>query len=96
MEHPKLIKKVMPSYPEPAKQARIEGTVLLTCLIGVDGSVEKIEVVKGHKLLAKAAIEAVSQWKYEPVKLNEKPVQADTSVEIIFELPKETKKTDSK
>jgi len=93
-EHPKLIKMVRPTYPEPAKQARIEGTVLLMCIIGVNGSVEKIEVIKGHELLAKAAIDAVSQWKYEPVRLNEKPVQADTSVRIIFQLPKEKKKAE--
>jgi protein TonB len=83
---------VRPTYPEPAKKARIQGKVLLHCLIGLDGSVEGMEVVTGHELLAQAAKEAVLQWKYEPPKLNGKPVQTDLDVEIIFELPKEEKK----
>ncbi|MGB2675979.1 MAG: energy transducer TonB [Candidatus Acidiferrum sp.] len=91
--HTKLIKMVKPTYPEPAKKARIEGKVLLRCLIGLDGSAERIEVVTGHELLAQAAKEAVLQWKYEPPKLNVKPVQTDFVVEIIFELFKEMKKT---
>jgi len=94
--HLKLIKMVRPTFPDSAKQAHIERTVLLMCLIGVDGSVEKIEVVNGHVLLAQAAIEAVSQWKYEPLKLNEMAVPTDTSVRIIFQLPKEKKKADPK
>jgi len=96
MEHVKLVKMVRPTYPESAKQAHIEGTVLLMCLIGADGSVEKLDVVKGHELLVPAAIEAVSQWKYEPLKINGKAVQADTSVRIIFEFPKVKKKVDPK
>jgi TonB family protein len=96
MEHVKLVKMVRPAYPESAKQAHIEGVVLLMCLIGADGSVKKLDVVKGHELLVPAAIEAVSQWKYEPVKINGKAVEADTSVRIIFEFPKVKKKVDPK
>ena len=70
--------------------------MLLYCLIGLDGSVERIEVITGHELLAQAAKEAVLQWKYEPPKLDGKPVQTDFDVEIIFELPKEKKNSDSK
>jgi len=96
MEHVKLVKMVRPTYPESAQQAHIEGTVLLTCLIGTDGSVKKVEVVRGHELLVQAAQEAVSQWKYEPLKLNGEAVQAETSVRVIFELPKKKKPTDPK
>ncbi len=88
----KLIKIVRPSYPEGAKQAKIQGTVSLRCLIGLDGSVEKIVVQEGHELLVPAAIKAVSQWKYEPLLLNGKAVQAEATVNIIFQLPKERKK----
>ena len=86
----KLIKIVRPTYPEEAKQARIEGTVSLKCLIGLDGSIEKIEVEKGHELLAPAATKAVSQWKYKPLLLNGKAVQTETTVNVIFQLPKES------
>jgi TonB family protein len=96
MEHVKLVKMVRPTYPESAKQAHIEGTVLLMCLIGADGSVKKMDVVKGHELLVPAAIEAVSQWKYEPVKVNGKAVEADTSVRITFEFPKVKRMVDPK
>lgn len=61
----------------------------LKCLIGLDGSIDKIEVEKGHELLAPAAIKAVSQWKYEPLLLNGKGVQTETTVNVIFQLPKE-------
>jgi TonB family protein len=74
----------------------IEGTVLLMCLIGADGSVKKLDVVTGHEWLVPAAIEAVSQWKYEPLKINGKAAEADSSVRIIFEFPKVKKKVDPK
>ena len=96
MQHLKLVKMVRPTYPESAKQAHIEGTVVLTCLIGTDGSVEKLDVVRGHELLVQAALEAVSQWKYEPLKLNGKAVQAETSVRVIFEIPKKKKPANPK
>jgi TonB family protein len=86
----KLIKIIRPTYPEEAKQARIEGTVSLKCLIGLDGSIERIDVEKGHELLAPAATRVVSQWKYEPLLLNGKAVQTETTVNIIFQLPKES------
>ena len=92
---PKLTKIVKPTYPELAKQAHIEGKVSLKCFIGLDGSVEKIEVEKGHELLVPAATEAVSQWKYEPLVLGGKAVDRLTTVDIIFQLPKEQKKSDS-
>jgi hypothetical protein len=53
-------------------------------------------VVTGHEWLVPAAIEAVSQWKYEPLKINGKAAEADSSVRIIFEFPKVKKKVDPK
>jgi TonB family protein len=94
MEHVKLVKMVRPTYPESAKRAHIEGVVLLTCLIGTDGSVKQLDVVRGQELLVQAALEAVSQWKYEPLKLNGQAIQEETSVRVIFELPKKKKQAD--
>ena len=84
----KLIKLVRPKYPEEAKQTGVQGTVSLRCIIGIDGSVEKIEVISGHQALVPAATKAVSQWMYKPLVLNGKPVQMDTTVDVIFRLPK--------
>jgi periplasmic protein TonB len=83
------------TYPELAKQANIEGKVSLRCIIGVDGSVEEIEVEAGHELLVPAATEAVSQWMYKPLVLGGKAVETQTRVDIIFQLPKEQKKAES-
>ena len=86
--HPKLVMQVRPKYPKEAKQSGIEGKVSLRCIIGTDGSVREIEVISGEEPFAQAAKAAVAQWKYEPIKLNGVAVQADTTVDVIFELPK--------
>ncbi len=86
---------VRPIYPELARQAHVEGTVSLNCFIGLDGSVEKIDVKTGPALLVQAAITAVSQWRYKPLLLNGKAVEMQTIVNIRFQLPKEEKKIDA-
>jgi len=80
--HP--VKIVRPIYPELARQARIEGRVSLSCLIRTDGTIDKIEVKKGHPLLIQAATEAVSKWKFKPIVLNGKAVEMETVVNIDF------------
>lgn len=77
-----------------ARQAKVEGKVSLRCIIGTDGSVEKIEVKKGPPLLVAAATKAVSQWKYKPLVLNGKAVEVETVVDVIFQLPKPQTDTD--
>jgi protein TonB len=59
-----LIRQVKPPYPPLAKQARIQGTVILEAIISKQGSVEQLKVVSGHPLLVQAAMDAVRQWKY--------------------------------
>jgi TonB family protein len=59
-------KIVRPTYPELARQTHVEGRVSLACVIGRDGTVQKIEVKKGHPLLVQAATDAVAQWKLSP------------------------------
>ena len=46
----------------------------MTGVIGVDGRIRELQVVNGHPLLARVALEAVRQWVYEPTLLNGKPV----------------------
>ena len=81
-----LIRKVQPNYPALARQARIQGNVVLTAEISKDGSIENLRLVSGHPMLAPAAIEAVKQWKYKPYFLNGEPVEVETQVTVIFSL----------
>lgn len=79
---------VQPVYPEKAKKARIEGAVVLSIVIGEDGIVRNVKVVKGSRLLAQSAVAAVRQWHYEPYLLNGNPVSAVGKVTVNFVLPK--------
>jgi protein TonB len=81
-----LVKRVQPTYPPLARQARIQGSVILRAQISKDGSIEGLTLVSGHPMLAPAAIEAVKQWKYKPYLLNGEPVEVDTEVLVNFTL----------
>src|SRR5277367_2363827 len=81
-----LIKKVQPNYPPLAKAARIQGTVVLQAEISKDGTIQNLQLVSGHPMLAPAAIEAVKQWRYKPYLLNGEPVAVETQVDVIFSL----------
>lgn len=81
-----LIRKVNPQYPSIARQARIQGTVVLQAVIGKDGTVENLHVESGHPMLAEAAIDAVRQWRYKPYYLNNQPVEVDTEIRVNFTL----------
>jgi TonB family protein len=81
-----LMDKVPPQYPDGAKQARIQGQVVLRAEIDKDGNIEKLTTVSGDPLLAPAALEAVKQWKYKPYLLNGQPVNVETEVIVNFTL----------
>ena len=81
-----LINRVQPVYPPLARQTRISGTVRLHAIISKSGSVESLEVLSGHPLLVRAAMDAVQQWKYKPTLLNGEPVEVDTTIDVIFSL----------
>src|ERR1700692_2410002 len=81
-----LVRKVNPNYPPLARQARIQGTVVLHAVISKDGAIENLTLVSGHPMLAPAAIDAVKQWKYKPFLLNGEPVEVETEVECNFAL----------
>src|SRR5271167_554159 len=65
-----LIRRVQPNYPPLAKQARIQGQVVLQAEISKDGTIQNLQLISGHPMLAPAAIEAVKQWRYKPYLLN--------------------------
>jgi periplasmic protein TonB len=79
-----LIHQVPPVYPALARQARIQGVVILEAMIAKDGSVNNLRVVSGHPLLIRAAIDAVSQWQYRPTLLSGDPVEVLTTVTVTF------------
>jgi protein TonB len=81
-----LIKKVQPNYPPLARQARIQGQVLLQAQISKDGTIENLTLISGHPMLAPAALDAVKQWRYKPYMLNGEPVAVDTQVVVNFTL----------
>jgi TonB family protein len=81
-----LVKKVPPAYPENARIARIQGSVVLKALIDKDGNIEDLTLISGHPMLAPAAIEAVKQWKYKPYLLNGQPVKVETQIVVNFQL----------
>lgn len=84
--HDLLIKWVNPTYPPLARQARIQGTVILKILVSKSGDVQNLQLVSGHPILAPAAVEAVKQWKYRPYLVNGEPVDVETAVQVIFKL----------
>jgi protein TonB len=79
-----IITQTHPVYPPLARQARIQGTVVLHAIIDKDGQVAKLEVVSGHPLLVQSALEAVKQWRYKPTQLNGDPVEVDTTIQVTF------------
>ncbi|HEY3971487.1 MAG TPA: TonB family protein [Candidatus Sulfotelmatobacter sp.] len=81
-----LVRKVPPTYPPLARQARIQGVVVLQAQISKEGNIENLQLISGHPMLAPAAIEAVKQWKYKPYLLNGEPVEVDTQVQVNFTL----------
>jgi protein TonB len=81
-----LIRKVNPTYPPLARQARIQGTVMLQAEISKDGTIENLRLISGHPMLAPSAIEAVKQWRYKPYLLNGEPVAVETTVMVNFTL----------
>ncbi len=81
-----LIKRVQPNYPPLARQARIQGTVILQAEISKEGTIQNLQLISGHPMLAPAAIEAVKQWRYKPYLLNGEPVAVDTQVQVNFTL----------
>jgi protein TonB len=81
-----LIHQVKPNYPPLARQARIQGSVVLQAVIAKDGSIQGLHLVSGHPMLAPAAIEAVKQWRYKPYFLNGEPVEVETQITVNFTL----------
>ena len=66
---------------------RVQGPVQLQATINKDGNISNVKVVTGNAQLARAAVEAVKQWKYKPYYLNNEPVEIQTQIIVNFKLP---------
>jgi len=81
-----LIHKVAPIYPIEARQARIQGTVVLQAEISKEGRIADLHLISGPRELVSAAIGAVQQWRYKPYLLAGEPVEVETQIQVNFEL----------
>jgi protein TonB len=85
-ELPEAITKVQPIYPDMAREANVDGTVLVQALVGKDGRVKDVKVVKGLPMLDASAVTAVKQWIFKPALSNNKPVAVWVAVPVRFSL----------
>jgi len=82
----RLIHSVQPEYPAVAKAIHLEGAVQLRAIIGIDGTVQNIEIASGNPILARAAVAAVREWRYQPTLLSGKPVEVETVITVQFQM----------
>jgi protein TonB len=82
----KIVHRVHPQYPADARDAGIQGTVTVGLIIGRNGHVEEVRLLKGHPLLAPAALQAAKNYIFQPFERDGKPVRASAQLEIPFVL----------
>lgn len=80
------ISQPKPLYPQMARMARVQGSVILQAVISKNGNIENLRVVSGHPMLQQAALDAVRQWRYRPYLLNGEPVEVETQITVNFNL----------
>jgi protein TonB len=82
----RAISKTPPVYPRFARDARVDGTVVLHATISKAGTISNVSVISGPAMLRQAAMDAVKTWRYKPYLLNNEPVEVETTVNVIFVL----------
>jgi len=82
-----LAYKVQPIYPPEARRLHLEGTVVFDATITERGQIDNLKLVSGDPILARAATDAVSKWRYAPYLLNGKPISKQTRINIRFIAP---------
>ena len=85
-EMPNVVSRVTPEYPQLARDAGVEGTVVVWALVGLDGRVEQVRVQKTIPMLDAAALAAVQAWRFTPALSNHHPVRVWVSVPVRFRL----------
>lgn len=79
-----LVHRVEPAYPAEARQANLQGVIALDIIVGRDGSVVSMHPLNGPDVLARAAMDALRWWKFEPYRVNEEPAVVETTVAVEF------------
>ncbi|HYU45772.1 MAG TPA: TonB family protein [Terriglobales bacterium] len=82
-----LIRRVQPRYPQNALAMHLQGAVQLDAMIDKEGKIVNMKVLKGDAVLARAAMDAVRQWRYKPYYLDGVPVDIETQITVNFKLP---------
>jgi len=82
----RIVYHVIPEYPELARQAGVQGTVVLDTVVSVEGAVTQMKFVSGPDVLSQAAMDAVRWWRYEPYLVNGQPATVETTVAVDFRL----------
>jgi TonB family protein len=81
-----IVTQTSPEYPLAARQARVQGSVVISAVVGADGHIKSAKPVSGPPLLQNPAVAAVKQWVYKPATLNGIPVESETRIELNFTL----------
>jgi TonB family protein len=82
-----LIHSVEPVYPQEGVAQKLHGAVVLQALVGRDGSVEDLKIVRGYFILGRAAIAAVKQWRFQPYSVNGHAASTQTVITVNFTAP---------
>jgi TonB family protein len=82
----RIVHKFLPEYPQSARRAGMQGTVVLDAIVGAQGDVEQVKLISGPEALAQPAMEAVRWWRYQPYLANGRPVAIETTVQLDFRL----------
>ena len=86
VKEPRKLKEVKPVYPALALSGRIEGVVILECVVDTRGRVQEAKVLRGLPLLDQAALDAVKQWIYSTTLVDGMPVPVVMTVTVSFRL----------
>ena len=82
----RIVSKSQPVYPEQARRTGTQGLVVLDVLIGADGTVRHLQPASGNAILAKSAMDAVQQWRFEPYRSSGQALEVETSIAVEFRL----------
>ena len=83
---PKVLKKVMPAYPDSARRALVEGKVFVRVLVGREGRVEHIDRIEGPQVFHRVVAQAAKAWEFSPAVQNDRAVPVWVSLPFVFEL----------
>jgi TonB family protein len=83
---PKQINKVPPVYPLAAQLERVRGVVIMEAIVGADGKVRDVRVIRSVPFLDEAAVAAVMQWEYTPAEINGQPTPVVMTITTTFNM----------